>query len=202
MSNNLTTVIQSRIGNKTMPVVDLVKSNPEVAAMISKLVRSTDRPNQYDHDGNKTITAPDQMNFANISRQIAEKSRDAENVNELFPDMELSAQILISSILSPKDMAKTELNFIAPGNLRSTEISASLLAVVKEFFETDYKIEPLLPKILRQALFETGSYPMIVIPESSVDALINGSSKVTLEGISELTSKDQSTFKSIGILGA
>lgn len=201
MSNNLTTVIQSRIGNKTMPVVDLVKTNPEVAAMISKLVRSTDRPNQYDHDGNKTITAPDQMNFANISRQIAEKSKDAENVNELFPDMELSAQILISSILSPKDMAKTELNFIAPSNLRSTEISASLLAVVKEFFETDYKIEPLLPKILRQALFETGSYPMIVIPESSVDALINGNSKVTLEGISELTSKDQSTFKSIGILG-
>lgn len=201
MKNNLGTAIQATKDKKSVPVVDLVKHNPEVAALISKLIRSTDRPNEYDNQGNKTITAPDQMNFSAMSQQIAEKSKDAENVNELFPDMELSAQILISSILSPKDMAKTEINFVAPGNLKSTEITASLIAIVKEYFETDYKIEPLLPKILRQSLFESGSHPIIVIPESSVDQLINGTSKITMEGISELTSKDKSTFKSIGILG-
>lgn len=201
MKDDFSSVIKARIGHKSFPVVELVKRNPELAAVISKMVRSTDRPSQYDNDGNKLITAPDQYNFAEISQQISEKSKDAENISELFPDMELSAQILISSILSPKDMAKTELSFIAPGNLKSTEISANLLAKVKEYFETDYKIERLLPKILRQTLFTTGSYPIIVIPESSVDDLINGNSKITTEGISELVNKDKTTFKTIGILG-
>lgn len=201
MNGNLGTVINATVGKKNMPVVDLVKHNPEIAAVLSKMIRQNDNPAEYDREGNRTITAPDQSNFASISQQIAEKSRDSENMMELFPDMELSAQILISSILSPKDMAKTEINFIAPGNLKSAEIVASLLAVIKEFFETDYKIEPLLPKILRQVLFETGSHPIIVIPESSVDELINGSSRITMEGMAELTSKDSSTFKSIGILG-
>lgn len=200
-AKNLQSIIQAAVGKKNYPVVDLVKHNPEIAAIISKLVRPTDYISTYDVDGNRKLTNPDQLNFSAISQDIAQKSKDSDSVNELFPDMDLSAQILISSILSPKDMAGTELSIIAPNNLRSNEISSLLLSRIKDYFETDYKIEPLLPKILRQVLFETGSYPMVVIPESSVDQLINGGSKITTEGISELTDNESGTFKNIGILG-
>lgn len=199
MSSNIRATINLVNSGKKFPAVSLVKNNPEIAATISKLVRPRDKA-LYDNFGNRTITAPDQNNFANISRDVAEKTKDAESITQLFPDTELSAQILISSILSPKDMSKSELTYVAGEGLKSSEISSLLVSKIKEYFTRVYKIEPLLPKILRQILFGPGSYPLVVLPENSVDDLINGTSKITMEGLSELVNKD-GTFRNLGFLG-
>lgn len=199
MSNNIRATISLVNSGKKFPAVSLVKNNPEIAAAISKLIRPRDKT-QYDNSGNRTISAPDQNNFSNISKDIAEKTQDAQSITQLFPDTELSAQILISSILSPKDMSKSELTYVSGDGLKSSEISSLLVSKIKEYFTRVYKIEPLLPKILRQILFESGSYPLVVLPENTVDDLINGSSKITLEGLSELVNKD-GTFRNLGFLG-
>lgn len=197
--NNVNSAIRLINSGKNIPAISLVKNNPEIAATISKLILSRDGA-QYDNSGNRKISSPDQSNFAGISKEIAEKTTDAESINQLFPDMELSAQILISSILSPKDMSKVELAYIAPKNLKSSEINSSLINKVKDHFDRVYKIEPMLPKILRQMLFESGSYPVAIIPENSIDDLINGTSKITQEGLNEVMNTD-GTFKNTGILG-
>lgn len=197
-TNNVNSAIRLVNSGKNVPAIALVKNNPEIAATISKLILSRDGA-QYDNGGNRKLDTPDQSNFASISKEIAEKATDAESINQLFPDMELSAQILISSILSPKDMSKVELAFIAPKDLKSSEINSSLINKVKDHFDRVYKIEPMLPKILRQMLFESGSYPVAVIPENSIDDLINGTSKITKEGLNELMNVD-GTFKNTGIL--
>lgn len=198
-SNSLGSVISAVNNGKKYPAISLVRENPQLAATLSKLVAPKERP-RHDAQGNREVTAPNQSNFVSISQDISARSTDAESMMQLFPDMELSAQILISSILSPKDMSKVELAFIASDDLKSNEISGLLLAKIKKYFEQVYKIEPLLPKILRQTLFESGSYPIAVIPENSIDDLINGSSAITLEGMSELVTKE-GVFKNIGILG-
>lgn len=201
---SLKNVISAVNSKKAIPHVDLVGNRPEIPAAISKLILDPNKSATYDNKGNRTISTTTSTDFVGISNDIAARSRDAETIAELFPDMELSAQILISSILSPKDMMNTELNFILQPGLKVSEISAPLIAELKEYCIKDYKIEPLLPTILRRMLFESGSYPVAVIPESSIDSIINGpgvakeSIMTTLSGYSDLDTK---TFKSIGILG-
>lgn len=198
--NNIRSIISTANSGKKYAAVDLVRQNPILAATLSKLNQSDQVRNGYGRDGNRTISAPDQQNFQKISQEVSQKTKDAQSIMELFPELELSAQILITSIISPKDMNTTEVTFTTPKSLKSQEVTALMIAELKEYFEQVYKIEPLLPKILRQTLFESGSYPIAVIPENSVDQMINGSSKITLEGITEHLTPS-GTFKNIGILG-
>ena len=184
---------------KSFPAVSLVKSNPDVAATISKLVHSRQQA-IFDANGNKANSNIDKGTFQEISRDIIEKSGDSESIMQLFPDMELAAQILISSVISPKDMTSTEIIYTATDSILSSEITAALITKIREYYEKDYNIKPLLPKILREALFETGSYVIAVIPESSIDELINGPGSIKLESIAEYVDS-KGDVVNYGILG-
>jgi hypothetical protein len=80
------------------------------------------------------------------------------------------------------------------------ELSMKLLDTIKEELNAEYDLKAQLPLILRQVLFETGSYVRAVIPESAVDDLINSGKLVGMEHLSELFDKQEHP-KSLGILG-
>jgi hypothetical protein len=192
-------VIGAAGSGKKFPVMSLVRENPELAATIAKLI--PDREIQrFDNSGNREPTPPNVHAFKQTSARTAQNSQDSKTVMQLLPDMELSAQILISSILSPKDMMSTELTYSIAEGLMSPEISSAMIARAKTYFEQDYKIKPLLPKMLRAILFEDGSYPVMVIPESSIDEVINGQRRVSFENLQDTINKDGSV-KSKGLLG-
>lgn len=195
----LTQTISAINSGKKIPAVDLVKANPEIAAVISKMISPLMKP-LHDERGNRTLTIPTYNNFTQISNSIMKKSGDVESIMQLFPDMELSAQILISSIISPKDMGNGEVNFIVPDNLIFREVSSPLLEIVKNYFEKDYKIQQIIPEVLRQTLFESGSYPIAVIPENSLDEFINGPVKISTESLSDFVDSN-GKVKNIGNLG-
>lgn len=189
------------VNSKTkIPAVKLVRDNPELAAMMSKLVTAKDSKTNYDNTGNKALANPDIFSMRGISDKIGENITDAETIMQLLPDMELWAQILISSILSPKDMMTTELIYNPPSDILPAEISSAIINIIKEHFETTYKIKPLLSKILKDVLFSTGSYPIAVIPENSIDELINGAGKISIESISNYIGKEME-ISPLGILG-
>jgi uncharacterized membrane protein YgcG len=199
MKKTFREAIKATNSGKEFPVMDLVRQGPEIAAMISKLVKAPVQPT-YDKDGERTLNVPIHNNFLQTSNEISEKSNDAENIFQLFPDMELSAQILISSIISPKDLGGGEISYSVPDSMASNETTAQMVSAIKDYFEKVYKISPILPKMLRDVLFEKGSYPMLVIPESSLDEVINGSTRLSMEALSEVvTSKGDA--KALGILG-
>ena len=199
VDNVIRALIEAKNSGKKVAAIDFVAKNPEIPAVLSKLV-SSNYPIQHDNRGNRKIDQVDQSTMAEASAEISKSSKDASLMMELFPEMELASQILISSIISPKDMNSTELNYTVPNNLKVAPLTASLLSIIREHFEKTYKIEPLLPKILEDTLFGSGSYAIAVIPENSVDDLINGDSPVSLEAIKQYAN-DEGTFKSIGILG-
>lgn len=171
------------------------RKNPTSAAVVNKLVRENN--GLYDRD----TRAKDQLNVGGYLRRTSEETAanvtDSSNLYQLLPDTELAEQILVSSILAPKDMVNVELNFNVNNPKIPLEISGPMLGIVEEFFTKAYKIPALLPKILSDALFKRGSYPMLILPESSIDEIINSSGQVGLE---DLSSNDP--FKlSVGILG-
>jgi hypothetical protein len=199
MNKGLKSALSLAGSGKKLPVEQLVRQSPETAAVISKLIQSS-QARAYDRSGNRAIDVPVHNDFHTKSREILEKHEDAESILQLFPDMKLSEQILVSSIISPKDMGNGEVSLTVPESLIFGEAASFLLEELKSYFAKDYKIDQLLPKMLRRVLFRSGSYPVVVIPESSLDEYINGEQKISMESLSEyLTPKGE--FRNLGILG-
>lgn len=183
-------IAQINAGAK-VPALKLVRENPEFAAVISKLIPSRE-PAQVDNIGNRKIADPDLNVIRNIAERTARSQLDAMTIQEVLPDTEIAIQLLIAAVMSPKDMVTTEVNYTVDDSLLAHEVTGHMLTVVRNFLTTDYKIEPLLSKILRDVLFDKGSHPIVVLPENTLDELINGQSKVSYESI-------RSEFSSTGI---
>lgn len=185
---------------KTYPAVDLVRRDPKLAAMVSKLTSPVHVQPTRDAQGNRKTMLTNTSGFKSVLAKRAKRNSDASSILRLLPDIELSAQILVSSILSPKDMTSMDLLYMGPKNLLSPELSASMLNRLKEHFEESYKIKGLLTEMLREPLIEKGSYPIAVIPENAIDDFINGDQAVSMEAMRAFVN-DDGMVKHIGVLG-
>jgi hypothetical protein len=184
---------------KRFSSMELVRPDPGMAAMISKLIPS-DQPTNFNDKGKMEPTAPDVGSFRQVSSRVAESISDAETVMQILPDTELSAQVLISSILSPKDLITTELTYTAPEGLMAPEVATALISQIRQHFEQVYKIKDKLHAILKEALFKTGSYAVAVIPENSIDEVINSPRRISVEALRDHI-RDDGSVRNLGILG-
>jgi hypothetical protein len=199
MSSGYQKAIELANSGKKFPVMDLVRKDPSMAATLAKLIPSQ-HPVEYGDGGNRKPASPNIYSFRNTAEQTAQNVNDAETVMQLLPDMELSQQILVSSVGSPKDMVTLELTYTAPEGLMAPDVSSAMVDRYRQHFEQVHKIKPLIPKILRDMLFRTGSYAIAVIPENSVDEVINGQVQMSMENLGEHIFPD-GTVRPIGILG-
>ena len=184
------------------PASSIVK-NMDVAAVVSKFVKPREqslfRPSEPNADVGMINSGIEQ-----ISKTIMGRIEDNENIFKLFPDIELAIQIIISSILSPKDMVKSELIYRAKDSALPAQMVSKMVQYVREEIEKYYKLEDELPTILRDALFKSGSHVKAILPESAVDQLINSKTPLTTESMySEdiFISKDGSKVRHLGLLG-
>ena len=183
-----------------VPALTLVRDNPETAAVISKLIRSKD-PVRFDKNNENSFYNLDQSKLQDISATVQDRISDTENMMQLFPDLELAAQIMISSILSPKDMVNTEVIYTLKDNILPAVLTAKIVDIIREDCESKYHIKSIIPDILREVLFESGSHVRAVIPESSIDELINNNTRVSIEQMQDLLTKDRKLVP-LGILGS
>ena len=197
--DNFRAMVSANNSGKQIPAVNLVRETPIIAATLSKLVQSTDRTD-FDQSGGKKVTAPNHSNIIGISKDITRKKDDNENVLDLFPELGLAGDILISLINSPKDMYSSELNITVPRNLLVAPIGNQLLPIVESYLRDDYGLIQEIPVMLEKVLLKSGSYPIMVIPENSVDDLINGKVDISLENLRTHMDHD-GIFKPLGYLG-
>ena len=187
---------------KRYPALQLINRNTDAAAIVSKLVKNQ-IPQQFDISKPDTFYNLNTSQFSAVNSSISERMGDSENIMQLFPDLELSAQILISSILSPKDMTSTDILYKVSEPVMSVDVMMQTLKVVEDTINNHYKFKTILPDILREALFISGAYVKVVIPESSIDAIINSNLYPAVEGLNITTESIDSILKrpSLGILG-
>lgn len=184
-------------GNKQ--ALGLIKDDPQIAALVSKLVKPASAEDfNIKKDSERYSLNPQQVKT--ISDITLSRVRDNKNIIQIFPDIELAIQILISSIMSPKDMVNADINYTNSDQILPAELLSKLNSISKEEFEKAYDINDEMPTMLRDALFESGAYIKAIIPENSLDDIINGSSKVSMEGLSEIYDSGMN-ITNIGILG-
>lgn len=193
--NDFKKVVELINSGKRYSALSLIRQSPEAAAVISKLVKNNDMK-IVDLQNKQGFYNMDTTQFHTLSDSVSDRIRNSENAMQLFPDMELSAQILISSILSPKDMVNSELIYKTAESILPAELTMQLTEIVKNDLNKHYKLNDSLPDILRECLFISGSYVKAVLPESSVDDLINGEINASMESISEILDRPH-----LGILG-
>lgn len=194
--------LQAAIEAKSSPrPASVLVKNIEVAAAISKLVLPREQ-SPFKATDPTTDAMLTNVGIEQISKTIMTRVEDNENIFHLFPDIELAVQIIVSSILSPKDMVKSELIYRCENQQLPPEMVAKLLDIVKEELEVTYKFKSELPDILRDALFLKGSHVKAVLPESAVDELINRRTGVATESLysPDLFTEDHS-LRSVGWLG-
>lgn len=199
-STSLVKVLAAAESGERYPVMNLIRKNPEQAAVIAKLVSALIPP-RHDDKGNRELPTPNVMELRAMGNRLSRDITDAESVLSMLPDMELSMQILVSAILSPKDMVTIDLNYLAAEGVLPVELSSALLNIIRTLFDQGYKIKPELTKILRDMLFEKGSHVRAVIPESSLDEIINRHAAVTMESVADIIRPDGSV-RGVGFLGS
>jgi hypothetical protein len=200
MSKILKAAIGTAAMGKNFPINRQTRSDPEFAAMISKLHVATKTNTGFDNRGMKHIEAPAYNELRGISDGISRNLADNQTVLQTLPDNEAAIQILVSSVISPKDLMSGKLTIAAPEGSLPPDIASALVARTSLHFERDYKIAPLLPRMLRDILADTGSYAVAVIPENSIDDAINNRTQITMESLTHAFNRD-GTLRSMKILG-
>lgn len=200
--NSIKKIITAANEGTRYPVMDIVRQQPGLAAVMSKLIPAT-LPEPYGKNGNREPNVPNVFAFKALSHKTAQSITDAQTTKQLLPDIQLASQILISAILSPKDMMTTELTYTSglAENKLPAEIHAALVARTRQHFEQVHKIEPLLPKMLDAILFDAGSFAIAVIPENSIDEVINNSANITMESLADHFNMQTGEIRSTNLLG-
>lgn len=175
----------------------LTKSELVSQAVMNKLI--TPRHMQTSGENAHKARIPSQYEMYPIVKDSMERIEDADKIFDILPDLQQVAEIAISGILSSKDLVTTVVNFDCPTDEMPIELKANLLQVVKDYFENTHPLKTYLQEILYDVLFKTGSYGVAIIPESSVDAIINEGGKVALESFNNHQAKQLLAPR--GILG-
>ncbi len=175
--------------------------SPELEAVLSKLVPDERRGGTVKLKAGMSARQLSGGTLQRISQNTLTDVQDAKSLLQLLPDLELAMQILISSILSPKDLVSGSLTYRVDGSRFNSEVTGKMLEEIENFFNGVYKINDLLPKILEDVLFKTGSYPILILPESSIDEIINAPQRVSLESVLKSDEYREWTTDNIGLLG-
>lgn len=166
-------------------------------AVVNKLIRPRHLSNA---DASKhQARTPSQYELYPIVQDSMERINDADKIFDILPDLQQVAEIAISGILSSKDLVTTVVNYDCDADEIPLELRSDLIKAVKNHFETVHPFKEYLHEILYDVLFKTGSYAVAILPESSIDKLINGNAgKVAIEA---LQSEAISRLSPYGILG-
>jgi len=164
----------------------IIREQPEIAAIISKL--NTDKSRQP--------VNPNNINIPSIAISTRDRLTNNENILQLFPDVELCIQILVSSIISPNDMINVSLVYESPDIKLTSDIKSIILDTIKKHITTTYNLENKIFDIIKESLFTKGAYVEAILPEASVDDVINqfDNGQVSIEDMCK-------TYPSFGFLG-
>lgn len=178
------------------PILNSIKT--KLNKDVTRRNGSIDRPGTGQNMLAQKISA---ITSANIS--------DANSLEQILPESAVMRRISISSILSPKDFMTVKLSFgLKENSIFKSQLVGPLFDVLQRHFIDSHKIEAKLPAILEDILFKKGSYPVLTIPESSIDYIINGAATVSRESLTAsgiVTNAPNGSYgydvESIGILG-
>lgn len=163
-----------------------------------KLVRDPNVEIKRDYNTGEYDLEVDSDALENTIHDTALSISEAKNQLDALPNLGLTKDVIISSVLSPNDMMSTELIYANDSDLFG-DVAPVLIDVIQTYFDDEYELPTLLGPWLEQSLFIEGATALAVVPESAIDHAINTNLKITQESLSSEFDSD-GLPKSIGNL--
>jgi len=192
--------IASRSEGENFPALNITRRQPDIAAAVSKLIPSR-MPPRYDQKGNQDVLPPDIAAFRETGNLKTQAIIDSKLTMQMLPDIDVASQILISMVLSPKDMTTLEINYQLGEDILPPEVASLVIDELADYFDKVYKIKDKLPRQLKDILFRTGSYPVAVLPENAIDEIINGVRTISNESLDVVIDNRSQYLHNLGVLG-
>lgn len=156
--------------NKKVLASKIIENNSQLLPILPKLVTNNNNLKPL----NSSSFSLNRAALQKLYERVTHVKKNNKYLIKLFPDIELAIQILVSSILSPKNMNDIKINYkIAKSFTLDSTFQAEIVDAIASYVSQTYELEEKLADILREALFGSGAYVVAVIPESSVDEAIN-----------------------------
>lgn len=175
--------------NNISAVMDSIKS---------KMVKDPNVEIKNNHETKEREYDIDNSTFENTIEDTALSIAEARNQVDALPNLGLTIDVIISSVLSPNDMMSTELIYDNESDIFG-DLTPTLIGVVEDYFDNEYEIKKKLDPWLRQSLMMEGATALAVVPESSIDQAINDNMQITQESLS-VEFNDDGTPKPMGNL--
>lgn len=163
---------ESQIEFSKFKRLQFFKRDAVARAVSSKLIHDSRNRRLNGQEGKQR---PDDDLLNKLSQDIASNIEDASAIFQVLPDVRIAMDIWTSSILAPKDFISETLIWETGNNHDyNSQLFREMLDVLRQYFTDEYDLTKHLKPAVEDALFKTGSYPLVVIPESSLDDIING----------------------------
>ena len=144
---------------------------------ISKAVMEKLIPSNYNNVNEtgkaNTASVPSKLELMPFVRDGMRNNLDAENTFDVLPDMQFVADIVVSSILASKDLVTANVVIESEAEYIPSDLKAEMVKIVFDYFDKRHPLKTYLYDILIDTLYKTGSYAVAIIPETSVDKIIN-----------------------------
>ena len=147
-------------------IENYTKNYPKNVSFLTKLNSSSTM-------ARKDTIRVDRGELETISKDTFYRISNADEILKLFPELDISIQIIVSSIVASNDLIKTSLIYNLPNIVLPSNIKNSCLETIKEYVSREYGLEERLYDIVAEALFLKGAYVEAIIPEASLDDVIN-----------------------------
>lgn len=112
--------------------------------------------------------------MSNLSLAIAHKIRDAKIIMKNLPDIKLAGEIVVMAICNLGTNGRKLSLSSSHEKLVPRDVLEELLRPVERYMEDELALNKEISKIVHNALVEKGSHPILILPESTIDEVING----------------------------
>lgn len=146
-----------------------IQNARQLAAMDPSLFDAFERKKKHNQQTANTSTKDDNKGLDKRLRNLAiatvDRLKENRQMMDMLPDLILLKRFYIASILSPKDLYRTEVRFTCEHS--DSSLAAALTEYVQNYFDAT-NLNSQLNEILEDALFDHGAFIRAVLPEGVI----------------------------------
>ena len=132
-----------------------------------------------------------------MAKKITGTRLDAQAIEILAPEVKTAREIVIPSIISPTDMRDGEIAFLSTSSMVSADINERISKILSDHFNITEKLSRKLPNWIHESLYGAGAQPIMVVPITEIDTIINDPSAVLTTTKLKATENLDTLFQSI-----
>lgn len=113
-----------------------------------------------------------------LTQSIAQMKLDNTALGVLAPEIKAAENIVIPSIMSPTDLKDSEITINSRSTLVDEEVNTRISSLLHDHFNNTLKLSNKIPEWIKEALYGAGSAPILVLPITEIDTIMNDPSAI------------------------